>query len=535
MTLLMFLCLVVAFFWVRNNWNNASLFQARHPKQVVPSSTSARLSTDSQGEQVVLSFADENNRELVSLSVIELASHVAIIGASGSGKTSTILKITLESLMRLNLPGVIFAAKVDDVHFIQKLAKDAGRELSLIDKTTDSHRLNFLQYLLKLKGETSSIVEVLFNLPALLNKSVGSNTGEQFWNNSGRMLLKSTLDLIYLVGYPVTMDAITSVLTGIPRTEEDLSDPVFIKSSLCVQLLLLADELEKTADGELLTPDQRHNLRTACHFFKQKYLNIPEVTRGSIGAVLDALLFYLNDGTIRRLFFSDSSFTPEECFIEGGRTVFVNFPVTLGQFEKFASGLFREVMKQAVIARDITRYPSFMYLYADEYQALALSTDAEFWGVCRSQKAINIIATQSFDSIAESLGAGETGRQKANIILGNCAVHCYLKSRYETAKWIAESIGREYKTLVNTSSGRSTNDGSSTGNNQHSTNNSNGKTSGYSTTTQRDYIIFPEEIMQLKTGGFANNYQVEMYLMPGKVIAATQTNFLKITLDQDLD
>lgn len=521
--------IIFAFFWVKNNWNNVPLFQTHHPKQGLLATASA----DSTGNSAVLSFADEHGQELISLSVIELCSHMMVMGASGSGKTSTILKITLENLMQLNLPGVIFAAKIDDIELVRKLADNAGRALTLIDKSEGSARINFIQALLGLSDDTGSIVEVLFRLPQLLNKSLGSNPGEIFWQSSGRLLLKACLDLIYLTGYPVTIDAITSVLTDLPRTEEDLIDPTFLKKSLTAQLLLIAEAGEGT---KTLTRDQQHNLKTACNYFKEQYLAVPEVTMGSVQAVLDSTLFYLRDGMIRRVFCTDSTISFNEIFIEGGRTIFVNFPVALGQqMEKFASGLFRETLKQAILARDKRKYSSYCYLYMDEYQTLALETDAEFFGTCRSQKVINLIATQSYDSMVSSLGSGEAGRQRANIILGNCAIHCYLKSQYETAKIMADSLGREYKTLINTSHSTNSSTSNQSGDGRSSASSSDGKNSGYSTSTQRDYIIFPEEIMRLKAGGFANNYQVEMYLMPGKVIAATQTNFLKITLDQDLD
>lgn len=522
MSLLILIGIIVAISWV---WKNP---HTKPPtiNHVLPSTTTS----NDIGNHPVLSFADDKGQTILSITVRELCSHMAIIGQSGSGKTTSICSLALETLVELGLPGVIFGVKPDDRLFVEALAKKCGRELTIIDRSETSARINFIEYLLNrpnAKGQVSSVVEVLFHLPQLVNPELrNAGAGEAFWQNSGRMLLNNGLNLIYLTGYPVTIEAISRVLTSIPRSEEDLSNGAFIQKSLCAQLLLVAD-----AESDLLTHDQRHNLKSALHYFKEEYLSIPEVTRGSIEAVVKSILFYLNDGTISRLFCSESSFTPEECFIEGGRTVFVDLPTIVSQSNRFGLGLFREVMKQAIVSRDTKKHPAFMYLYADEYQELALPNDHEFFGVCRSQKVLNLIAFQTFDSLAIALGTGEGGRQKANIILGNCAVKCFLRSAYETSKWCADQIGREYKQLLSINS--STNSSTSTPNDgKQSGNSSDGKNSGYSISQQRDHIIFPENIMSLENGGEANNYTVSMYLLPGKFIIATNSNYLKVSLEQ---
>lgn len=521
--------LLFAFFWVRNRDTSQP---SPHPlTQILPSSTGGDI-----GNTPVLTFTDNDGQPVVELTIRELCSHTAIIGASGSGKTTAVNSPILENLMALGLPGVIFGVKpADDRQLVEKLARRTGRSLTIIDRSNDSHQLNFLEYLLNrpnAPGQVSDVVEVLFQLPTLLNRGLGGTTkGEAFWENSGRMLLTHCLNLIYCTGYPLTIDAITQLLTSIPPNEEALSNNTFIKKSLCAQLFLLAEADDQMGE---LTPDQQHNLKTAVQYFREEYFTIPDVTRGSIQATLKSVLFYLNDGTIKRLFCSETTFLPEECFVHGGRTVFIDLPPVHGQGNVFALGLFREVMKRAVISRDILKYNAYVYFYNDEYQAVALPTDADFFGLCRSQKVMNIIAFQTFDSLCDALGSGEGGKHKANIILGNCNIKYFLKSQYETAKYMADAIGREYKELINRSYGTSGNEGSnrsSTG--QRSTNNSDSINQGVSTQTQRDHIIFPEELMQLANGGAANGYLVEAYLLPGKY-TKNKTHFLQIRLAQDL-
>lgn len=524
MSLIFFVGLVCAFFYIKNHWSEFQILPPAKP-QILPTG-------ENSGNVPILTFADEQGQTILSVTVRELCSHLAIIGQSGSGKTSTICSLTLEALMNAGLPGIVFSTKQDDRLLIEKLAKRTGRELTIIDGSESSASINFIEAVLKLgkKGFVSNLVEILFQLPQTLNRSMsGAGQGEAFWQNSGRLLLSHCLNLIHLTGYPLSIDALTRLLTGLPRNAEDYATPAFIQKSLCAQLLLVAEEMMESDKTTSLSNDQRFNLNAAVHFFKHKYLTIPEVTRGSIEAVLESTLFYLNEGTMRRVFGSKSSFSLEECFIEGGRTILVDFPTVCGQFNRFATGLFRELVKRCVLARDKAKYPAFMYLYADEYQELALPNDHEFFGVCRSNNVINIIAFQTIDSLSDALG--QNGKSKANIILGNCAIKCFFKSAAETAKWMAESVGREYKTLINSSHSTSTNDGSSTSsNNQNSTNSNEGKTRGTSTTTQRDYILFPENFMTLGV----ENGTASSYLLPGKEVATTKQHFLKVTLDQDL-
>lgn len=526
MSLLLFAGIIFAlFFWVKNNRETAP-FSPNPQTQVLPTG-------DSIGNAVVLSYADERGRELVSLSVIELASHMAVIGKSGSGKTTSICAELLQNLLALGLPGIIFGIKPDDRLLVEKYARRTGRNLTIISRDQDSPTLNCIQYLLNrpnAKGMVSDVVELLFTMPSILQKGMSNaSKGEQFWESSGRALLKATLNLLYLTGYDTTIDSIFSVIRSAPRAPEALQDLKSVKTSLCVQLILISEEISKD-----LSPDEKSSLLSAVNYFLYDYPNTPEVTRGSIEATVRAILAVLDDATVKRLCFGETSFLPEECMLDFGRVVFVDLP-TIGNTEhRFIQGLIRETFKRAILSRNTRKYPAFMFMYADEYQEIAVSNDPEFFSTCRSQRVLNLIAFQTFDTLADALGGGETGKQKAQAILGNTRVKCFLQSDFETSTWMANQIGKEYKVLLNSTYGTSSSDGNNiSSNGQRSTNSNDGTNQSSSTQKQRDHRVFPEEIMCLANGGAANGYMVEAYLLPGKM-TNNKTHFLQITLAQDL-
>ena len=126
------------------------------------------------------------------ISLHQLTQHLLILGASGSGKTTSAADCISRFLLQQGCSILWLAAKRDEVSRALWLAKETGREDDVIlFAPTGEHRFQFLDYELNAEGGgAQSAGALLADLVEFSSRSDPSQSKEPFWALSASRMLK---------------------------------------------------------------------------------------------------------------------------------------------------------------------------------------------------------------------------------------------------------------------------------------------------------------------------------------------------------
>lgn len=109
----------------------------------------------------------------------DAVTNVLTFGATGSGKTSGVLRTLLQAYLRAGYGGLILTTKPGDYDEVRQWAKETGRLDDLIRFAPDEkHRFSFLTYESRRPGRGSGQTESLVKLFTTLSESIERGGGE---------------------------------------------------------------------------------------------------------------------------------------------------------------------------------------------------------------------------------------------------------------------------------------------------------------------------------------------------------------------
>jgi len=272
------------------------------------------------------------------------------LGASGSGKTSGGLRLQAVAMAQAGygmLCQTVKATSPSDVEFFVGIAKDAGRERSVVLVGPTHHLgINILRYEMTASrldgslGDMAANVATLFSFAAELALPNRGKQGDHIWRLAVESLVRHAVTVVYSATGDLHLDDIVSVVKTTPQSATQVTDAAWCRESTCIKMLGLAATRRPTD----------RNLELARSYFLSELPGFPPDTRNSV-------MFTFGSGCadlfqrepLRSMFFADTDYTPS--IILDGAILVVDCPVLeYREVGKIANGLLR-ICTQRVLER----------------------------------------------------------------------------------------------------------------------------------------------------------------------------------------
>jgi hypothetical protein len=528
-----------------------------------------------------MSFITDLDTPLLKLSpqdnftLREACGGVHVFGGIGSGKTSGSGRMLAGAYLRAGMGAIITVAKPEEIPIWQRLAKEHGREKSLV-LFNENEGFNFLSYELARQGieGIGTVTECLMRVLEAAKRAspTASQRGsDPFWEDTTRQILRYTIPPLYSATGSLSISDIIRFISSAPTHPKEATDDAWKKRSFMYEVINAASNSAKIEMS-------RAELRNMIAFWAEQYPAIPEKTRGNMVITLTTTLDRFNHGRLKRAFCERTTLVPELTF--HGAIILLAMPtLTWNEDGIIAQQLFKYLWQRSVLSRnslDQKHRERPVFLWSDEAQETVSSYDAEYQSICRSSKACTVYLTQSLPTYYAKLG-GDNPRDAAHALVGKFNTGIFHSNACpDTNEYASRVIGKAVTKRGNYSSGvaRSSNDGlnegsstnsgsssnygssrgSSSGQHGHnsSLNSGSGRTSGYGDSWGRnrtagisksenqgyseamENCIEPGDFARiLKTGGKPNRNQVTgIWFQGGRIFKSSGSNVMHEVFQQ---
>lgn len=145
---------------------------------------------------------------------------VHVFGGIGSGKTSGSGQALASAYLRAGMGGLVLAAKPEEVDLWVRYAHENGRGNSIVLFGERGGGFNFITYELARQGldGLGSVVECLMRIvdAARLTNPNAGRSGEAFWEDAMRQLLRNTIPILYAATADVSIPDIIRFVASAP-------------------------------------------------------------------------------------------------------------------------------------------------------------------------------------------------------------------------------------------------------------------------------------------------------------------------------
>lgn len=468
----------------------------------------------------------------------------AIIGETGSGKTSGSGRALAKAYLRAGFGGLVLTHKSDEVARWIGYAKETGRLQDLmVVAPGNKWTFNFLAYQFHRPGEGAGQVRNTVNgfMNVLESRYRGGRrqSQEAFWTEGAGRFLRYDIATLYAAGEPVTMQNILALLRSVPTADRQTGAPIYRPDSYCQYCLQRANNPELTA------------------FFEQEFA-APGAERQNAGilSTLTNMADPFMSGPVRDLFCSEeTTFTPE--FSRLGVIIVLALPVLEWEDAgRTAQLLFKYFWQHAILRRQgLPRGERPVFLWADEAQVFVTDFDRGFQEAARSSWAATVYLTQNINNLYTAMTPDHA---PAQALLGNLGTKIFHRnSDHTTNQWASDTIGKDlllrrsgglsgsdsesYGLTTGSQGGWSSSSGMGGANNTVSGGWNTGMNWGHSSSSswnlgwqeQVDYLVQPSVFTRLKSGGRQNSYQVQgVVFKAGRQFRRTGHPFVDVTFPQ---
>lgn len=438
----------------------------------------------------------------------QACSGVQIFGETGSGKTSGSGRHIARSFLRNGFGGLVLTAKKDERALWENYCEETGRSDDLlILSPRESLRFNFMDYELKRSGDGAGLTENLVSLFTTVmeaGEKKKSKSGEAYWTNTLKQLLRNVIDLISLAGQVLSVPLLNEVIHSAPSYPGQVSDLTWQQESQCFKLIQKARDRARQS--------QENDLNITAKFWLKEFPNLAEKTRSIIVSSFTSLADSFLRGTMRELFCTSTNFTPEDCF--KGKVILLDLPVKeFADIGTYAQVLFKYQWQRSVERREVKDNTLPVFLWADEAQFFYHKGDQSFQTTARSARACTVYLTQNLPNYLSAIG--DNNRSEIDSFLGNLSTkifHC--NGDAKTNEYAANVFSKDLNYRANFSARQS-------------------QGQGVNLNSNIDFQVQPIEFSRLSKGGPENEFRVQALIFQGgRNWKATNTNYLPTTFRQ---
>ncbi len=382
----------------------------------------------------VLIGVNENN-EKVYISEKGLYQNILVTGTIGSGKTSSALYPFTKQLMNYNH---------DNDKKLSFLILDVkGNYYSkVIDFAKEFNRINDL-IIIELGGEytynpldkPNLKASVLANRLKEILMLFSPNNSESYWLDKSEQILEACIKFcrVYNYGY-VTFEEIHKLVTDKSYYEEKVS---------CCRSIFLSNTLSQ---------EDVFNLYSAISTLEKDYFALDSRTYNILKSEITRITnCFVSSLDIKNTFCpskQNESFNGFEDVIKNGKIVVLNMNIaTYKNLSKIIAAYLKldyqtDILKQ--LSNGNKNIKSSVFI-SDEYQEYVTSSDASFFSQSRESKCINIVATQSYTSILNTLN----NQYSTKVIIQNLVNKLWFRcDDVFTIEDIQKQIGKQEKERI---------------------------------------------------------------------------------------
>jgi type IV secretory pathway TraG/TraD family ATPase VirD4 len=436
----------------------------------------------------------------------------AIIGATGSGKTSGSGQAIAKSFLRAGFGGLVCCAKRDEIDLWRRYCRETNRSNSLIIFGPEQpHRFNFLNYELSRPGagagHTENLSQLFTTVMQAAERQHGQGGGNQdFWERTTKQLLRNCIDLVVIARGQLMLQELYDVLVTAPSTLEEVDSEAWQKSSICWQCIREGEAKPKSAR-------QAHDFAHATKYWTREFPALSSRTRSIIVTSLTSLMDIFLRGTLRELFCTTTNIVPE--MTHEGAVIVLDLPVKeFAEVGQLSQTLFKYIWQRASERRDVGRHPRPAFLWCDEAQFFATATDAQFQSTARSARIATVYLSQNVGAFYGHLGQPET-----HSLMGNLSTKIFhANGDPMTNNWAADLFSKSWQSRGSTSVG---------------TARENTVSKNYSSSDSLDFEVLPGAFTSLSKGGPECGFCVEgIIFQGGRIWNESSKNHLKVGFDQ---
>ena len=335
---------------------------------------------------------DEKTGKNIYLPESGLYQNFLITGTIGSGKTSSAMYPFTEQILKYNSenPDKKIGTLILDVkgNYYEQVKKYAQKfnllnDLIVIElggkiKYNPLHKPNLKPAVL------ANRLKMIFNL-------FSENNSESYWIDKAEQVLTEAIKLcrIYNDGY-VTFTEIHKIVT----------EPEYYKGKI--------EYLKSLFVNKKLNQKQIYDLNSALDFFEKEYRNLDNRTLAILKSEITRITnIFISDYEVSETFCSSKNKLNFKGFadvINKGKIVVLN--MNIAEYRNLskiiAAYLKLDFQTEIMMALSKNRQKTTAFI-CDEYAEYVTKTDSDFFSLSREAKCINIVSTQSYSSLKNTL------------------------------------------------------------------------------------------------------------------------------------
>lgn len=382
---------------------------------------------------------DENGQK-ITLNEKSLYQNILITGTIGTGKTSSAMYPFTKQLISYNSDDITskIGMLILDVkgNYYKKVKEFAERE----NRTSDLIVLElggFYKYNPLHKPHLKA--NVLANRLKTILLLFSPNNTESFWIDKAEQILTECIKLCKIYNnYYVTFEEIHKLVT---------IDNYYLEKIKFLRELFISNKLNE---------EDIYNLWSALNFFEKEYNSLDFRTKSILKSEITRITnIFVSDYKVHNTFSpnkEDLNFFGFEDVLNNGKIVVLNMNISEYQdlSKIIATYLKLDFQTEALIRlsknnMDAQRPIAFI---SDEYHEYCTASDANFFAQSRESKCINIVATQSYSSLLNTINNEST----VKVIIQNLVNKLWFRTDdIFTIESAQKQIGKEDKEKISKS------------------------------------------------------------------------------------
>ena len=335
---------------------------------------------------------DKSQNENIYLTESGLYQNFLITGTIGSGKTSSAMYPFTNQFLKYNslnpdkkIGMLILDVKGNYYNQVKEYAKKYGilKDVLVIElggkiKYNPLHKPNLKPTVIANRLKT---ILTLFS----------ENNSESYWLDKSEQVLAEAIKLcrMYNNGY-VTFKEIHKIVVDENYYKEKISD---------LREMFLQGKLSKK---------QIYDLNSALEFFQREYEKLDSRTLGILKSEITRITnTFISDYEVSRTFSpskEELNFKGFNSVLNNGKIVVLNMNITeYKNLSKIISAYLKLDFQTDVMMALAKGNPKTTVFICDEYAEYVTKTDSDFFSLSREAKCINIVSTQSYSSLKNTL------------------------------------------------------------------------------------------------------------------------------------
>ncbi len=366
---------------------------------------------------------------------------VAILGATGSGKSSSSGRLLARSILaQRNNGGLWICAKPDDAAHVRALFAEASRLDDLVVFSPEENwRFNFLDYEMRRGGHTRNIVKLIMTIGETLRAGESKGTEDAaFWEMAQERMLYNAVQILKVAFDRVDAPTLQRFIMGAAHGPEEIGTSAWRDGfhNQCIKAAYLKPK----------SPVDEHDCRLAFDYWLSEYVNMAPKTRSSIEVGVNGTLHVFNTGIVRSLVSDKSNISPDDMCNK--KWVMVDMcPSEWGELGKIVNSGWKYLTQQMILRREPVEGDPIVVIFSDEAQEFLTSVDSSFLARCRSHYGCMCVLTQSISSLYAVL-KGPAGRHQADSLLGNFGHLVVHACDPISADWASQKLGKSLETFI---------------------------------------------------------------------------------------